>query len=84
MTQDELVEDPHDFVASYLVDWAEHFSMGTKSFYAYYLLSHGAVKLLLVVGLMKEKSWAYPVSLAVMALFIIYQLYRFPTPKGWV
>jgi len=40
-------------------------------------LSHGIVKLALVAGLLANRLWAYPASLAVMSLFIVYQLYRF-------
>lgn len=82
LTQTELVEDPHDFVATHLLDWAQHFSVSTKSFYAFYLLSHGVVKLLLVAGLLKEKLWSYPASLVVLGLFIVYQLYRFSYTHG--
>jgi uncharacterized membrane protein len=35
------------------------------------------VKLLLVVGLLKNKLWSYPASFVVLGLFIAYQLYRF-------
>jgi uncharacterized membrane protein len=45
-------------------------------------LSHGVVKLLLVVGLLRGKLWSYPASLVAMALFIAYQLYRFSITHG--
>ncbi|HYV88627.1 MAG TPA: DUF2127 domain-containing protein, partial [Candidatus Polarisedimenticolia bacterium] len=45
LTQDELVEDPHDFVASHLLTFAQDFTVSTQHFYAFYLLSHGVVKL---------------------------------------
>lgn len=77
LTQDELIEDPRDFVATHLLAWAQNFSVGTKAFYAFYLISHGAVKLFLVAGLLREKLWSYPASLIVLGLFIVYQLYRF-------
>ncbi len=77
LTQQELVEDPRDLVANYLLDAAQHMSVGTQSFYAFYLLSHGLVKVLLVIGLLREKLWAYPSSLAVLCAFIVYQLYRY-------
>ena len=32
---------------------------------------------LLVAGLLREKLWAYPASIAVFGLFIAYQLYRY-------
>lgn len=77
LTQQELREDPRDFLAFHLLNWAQSFSVETKSFYAFYLALHGIIKLLLVVGLLKEKHWAYPASLIVLGLFIAYQLYRF-------
>jgi uncharacterized membrane protein len=82
LTQDELIEDPHDFVATHLLGWAQNFSIGTKTFYAFYLLSHGAVKIFLVVGLLRGKVWSYPASLIVLGLFIVYQLYRFSYTHG--
>ena len=77
ITQDELVEDPSDFVATHLLSFAGDFSVGSKQFYALYLLSHGLIKVFLVIGLLREKPWAYPASLVALILFIVYQLYRF-------
>jgi len=68
--------DEHDRVATYLMHAAERVSVGGKNFAAFYLLSHGVVKLILVAGLLRNKLWAYPASLAVLGLFIVYQLYR--------
>jgi uncharacterized membrane protein len=81
-TQEELIQDPNDFLATHLLGWAQNFSVATKQFYAFYLLSHGVVKLLLVVGLLKRKLWSYPASLVVFGLFILYQLYRFSYTHG--
>ena len=77
LTQEELIEDPDDFVATHLLIAAQHLSIGTETFYAFYLLSHGLVKVALVIGLLKEKLWAYPTSLAVLIAFIAYQSYRY-------
>jgi uncharacterized membrane protein len=76
-SQDELVEDPHDFVATHLLKFAEGFSVEKHDFYAFYLLSHGLVKLVVVAGLLREKLWAYPASFVVFGAFIAYQLYRY-------
>jgi uncharacterized membrane protein len=62
--------DPHSFVA-------RHFPLSEQHFYAFYLLSHGLVKIVLVYGLLKEKLWAYPASFVVFGAFIVYQLYRY-------
>ncbi len=77
LTQRELAEDPRDLVANYLLHAAQHLSVGTQTFAALYLLSHGAIKLWLILGLLRERLWYYPTALVVFALFIAYQLYRF-------
>jgi uncharacterized membrane protein len=56
---------------------ARHFPASEQHFYAFYLLSHGLVKAVVVVGLLREKLWAYPASIAVFGAFIAYQLYRY-------
>ena len=81
-TQEELIEDPNDFVATHLLSLAQNFTVSTQHFYAFYLLSHGLIKVLLVIGLLRNKLWAYPVSLVVLGLFIVYQLYRFSYTHG--
>ena len=77
LTQEELVEDPNDLVATHLRTFARSLSVSDLHFYSLYLLSHGVIKLLLVVGLLKGKLWSYPASLIVLGLFIAYQVYRF-------
>ena len=62
--------DPHSWVARY-------FPLSEQHFYAFYLLSHGLVKVVLVYGLLREKLWAYPASFAMFGAFIAYQLYRY-------
>ena len=56
---------------------ARHFPASEQHFYAFYLLSHGIVKSVVVFGLLREKLWAYPASFAVFGAFIAYQLYRY-------
>lgn len=59
-------------------DWiARHVDLSEQHFYALYLLSHGLVKSVLVIGLLREKLWAYPACFAVFGAFIAYQLYRY-------
>lgn len=81
-TQSELIEDKRDFIANHLVTWAHGFSIETQHFYAWYLLSHGVVKLGLVTGLLMRKLWAYPTTMVVLGLFILYQLYRYTQTQG--
>ena len=82
LTHEELIENPNDFIAAHLLRLAEGFTVSTQRFYAFYLLSHGIVKVFLVVGLLRRKLWAYPLSLVVLGLFIAYQAYRFSYTHG--
>lgn len=77
LTQNELSEDPHDLIANYLLHSAQSLSLSTQLFVALYLLSHGGVKLWLIIGLLREKLWYYPVAIVVFGMFVVYQLYRF-------
>ena len=75
VTQHELTEDPRDFVAHHLLRLTENLHQ-TQVFGAIYLLTHGVVKLLIVVGLMRRERWAYPVAFVFLGGFVVYQLYR--------
>jgi uncharacterized membrane protein len=77
LTQEELIEDPNDFIAGHLSRMAAGFSFASKEFYAFYLLSHGLIKLLLVIGLLRGKLWSYPASLVALGAFMAYQIYRY-------
>src|SRR5438132_1646685 len=77
LTQHELSHDPHDLIANHLSSFAQNFSAHTQIFAALYLLSHGLVKIFLVWGLLKNKLWAYPASIAFLLGYIIYQIYRY-------
>jgi uncharacterized membrane protein len=77
LTQRELAEDPRDLVAHYFLHAAQNLSVGTRHFAAAYLVSHGVIKLWLIVGLLRERLWYYPTALIIFGLFIAYQLYRF-------
>lgn len=84
-TQEELSQEPKDFIAHYLLNLSNNFSVTSQHFIALYLLSHGIIKLFLVVGLLKRKLWAYPLSAIVFSLFIIYQMYKyFYSPSVWL
>lgn len=52
------------------------YTTGAVVFVTLYLLSRGLVKVILIWGLLKNKLWAYPASLIVMGLFMIYQFYQ--------
>lgn len=77
LTQHELSEDPRDVIANYMIKISSNFSISTQYFGAFYLISHGVVKFILVMLLRKKKLWAYPLTIVSLVLFIIYQIYRY-------
>ena len=76
LTQHELIEDPHDWLATGLRQTAAQLSVSTQLFSGLYLVVHGLLKLLMVVGLWREYRWAYPLAIGALSLFIAYQTYR--------
>jgi uncharacterized membrane protein len=64
-------------LAALAVDFARTFSVSEHHFYAFYLVSHGAVNIALVIGLLKRQRWAYPATFAVLSVFIAYQMHRY-------
>src|SRR5713226_9673 len=77
LTAPELSEDPDDWFANFLGGAVRRYSADTQTFLSIYLISHGLVRVFLVAGMLRRRLWAYPVSLAALALFIAYQGNRF-------
>jgi uncharacterized membrane protein len=76
LIQGELIEDPKDFVATQIQHLLPYFSTHGQLYASFYLLSHGIIKIILVISLLRNKLWAYPATIVTLFLFIAYQLYR--------
>ena len=65
LTQHELSEDPHDFVAIHVRAAAEQLagSASVRGFGVLYLIGHGVIKLVLVGALVRRLRPAYPVTI---------------------
>jgi uncharacterized membrane protein len=72
----ELSRDPHDIVARHVLRSVHDLSHGTRVFAAVYLLSHGVAKVVVVVAVLRNQTWAYPAMIALLAAFVVYQLYK--------
>ncbi|HTH72015.1 MAG TPA: DUF2127 domain-containing protein [Candidatus Pristimantibacillus sp.] len=75
LTQREITDDPHDFVANHILDYGNALAHGQHLFASLFLLTHGAVKVALVIALLRQKLWAYPWALGALVLFLVYQAY---------
>lgn len=72
-------------VARYIAENIAHvdgdLARGGTTFLMLFLITHGIIKIVLVYCLIRELTWAYPYALAVLTLFLIYQIYAcFVTP----
>jgi len=76
LTQHELSEDPRDLVANHILTFMAEIAGPGRRFAAVYLFVHGVVKVVLVVEILRRRSWAYPLMLGVLILFAAYQTYR--------
>lgn len=46
----------------------------TKAFFSWFFLSHGAVKVFIIICLLSGWMWAYPFGIAVFIAFIVFQV----------
>ncbi|MDB5204558.1 MAG: hypothetical protein JWP09_586 [Candidatus Taylorbacteria bacterium] len=72
----ELIEDPTDFVATHIQHALPYFSTHGQLYASFYLLSHGIIKIILVISLLRNKLWAYPATIVTLFIFIAYQVYQ--------
>ena len=77
LTDHMLTRIPHGFISRHLLAASQGFTNDSREFAAYYLVSHGFVKVVLVICLWMNKLWAYPLTIAVFGLFMLYQIHRF-------
>jgi uncharacterized membrane protein len=76
ITQQEISEDPKDFIANSLIKLSNNLSSGIHIFAIVYLIFHGVVNMFMGFFLLRGKIWAYPTSIGLFSIFLIYQIYR--------
>lgn len=74
LVKNELLEDPSDIVANFLVHTVGSYTSTAHLFVTLYLLTHGILKVFLVYNLFKHKTWAYPLAIAVFGIFVVSQM----------
>ena len=70
----ELSEDPHDFVANFILRSGQKLGEA-HLFGGLYFITHGLVKIALVYYLLKKDLRAYPWAIGILGTFALYQLY---------
>lgn len=83
LTQSELLQDPHDLLATSLENWAMNFGHDAQVFAGFYLLAHGVVKLTLAVLLFKERPWVFPLALVLFTALVAFSLHHLSFHWSW-
>jgi uncharacterized membrane protein len=78
-----LADAPRHPFAVHVLNASHRFADNGTEFASMYLLAHGVVKLVLVICLMLNKIWAYPLTIAVFTAFMVYQVHRFTHTHSW-
>ena len=76
LTRHELLEHPDDLVARALLRAGEILALEQKAAATVYLLSHGLVEIFLVVMILLNRIWAYPLYMIALGVLILYQCYQ--------
>ena len=78
-TQQELIQDPKDVVANFLIKLGGEFTANIRNFAIVFLLVAGLIKLVLVFELKSKRRrlWVYPAAITVFGLFALYQVYEY-------
>ncbi len=76
ITGGELAQDPDDPIMGALLNAAQSFAVHTHYLLALYLVLHGAIKIILVLGIFMGKKIAYPLLMIALVLFGTYETYR--------
>jgi uncharacterized membrane protein len=80
----ELVNDPHDLALRIGRVVVEHQSFTVTYFLTAYLIFWGAIDVVLSISLLKEKLWAFPVSVYLICVFVLYEIFRFTHTRSFI
>ena len=73
----ELASDPNDEIFRHLSIIANEISISGQHFAGTFLMIHGAVKVFVVISLLRNKKWAFLVAFVVFSFFVLYEIYRY-------
>lgn len=83
ITHHAVTRNPNAFIASHLLHASSTITGHAHYFIAFYLVSHGLAKTILVIALWLNRMWAYPGMIILLVLFILYQFYRMTFAMSW-
>ena len=82
LVEKELSEDPNDFIAARLLSLFSTAPPADLTFYKIYFLSHGLLHLIVVAAILRGARWASHAAIAVLAAFVVYQMWEWVAVGG--
>jgi uncharacterized membrane protein len=82
VTQQALSNGGSNAFSNFLIHSANSLNVSHVGFLIVYLWIHAAIKLVAVVGLLRNLAWAYPFSFVSLGLLVIYQVYSIVERKS--
>ena len=82
LVEQELSEDPNDFIATQFLSWANIVPTSNTTFYTLYFGAHGLLHVIIVAALLWGARWAYHAAVVVLSGFVIYQLFEWFSVGG--
>jgi uncharacterized membrane protein len=76
LIENAIIDDPNDFLGRHALTIVPYLDPKVQFFASIYLLIHGVVKGILVLGLLRNKLWSYPAAIGVFSLFVVYQVFK--------
>lgn len=73
---DELMEQPRDPIWNFFLHGFNGLSTSVQHFWAFIFIAHGVVIMFLIVGLVKEKFWVYPIAAVIFICLAAYQIFH--------
>jgi len=80
----ELMREPNDLFANFIIKMTEIVSVDKRVLFAVIAIALGLMKLVLIIGVLREKKKVYLIYIGVLAGFIAYQSYRFAFTGSWI
>lgn len=77
LSRHDLAIGPDDPLLTWTSGQAAGLNLPPDTLYYLYLVAHGLLKLAMVLLLARRVRWAYPAAMAVLGLFVAYQLVEF-------
>jgi uncharacterized membrane protein len=76
LSREEFLGGRDDALFRIVTEQLNHFSVSARSFAGIYLFLHGLLNVFLAYNLYKKRLWAYPTTMGIISLFLVYQVYR--------